>query len=69
VGRVVLTSQEKRVISFVVAAFLVGLLVKCYRDQRPASAPSSTKPTTAESQPAAADARHPKATTKKAYGD
>ena len=30
-----LTSEEKRVISFVIAAFLLGSGTKCYRDARP----------------------------------
>jgi len=33
--RLVLTSEEKRVISFVIAAFLLGSGTKCYRDARP----------------------------------
>jgi hypothetical protein len=33
--RLVLTSEEKRVISFVIAAFLLGIGTKCYRDARP----------------------------------
>ena len=33
--RLVLTSEEKRVISFVIAAFLLGLGTKCYRDSHP----------------------------------
>ena len=33
--RLVLTSEEKRVISFVIAAFLLGAGTKCYRDARP----------------------------------
>ena len=31
----VLTSEEKRVISFVIAAFLLGAGTKCYRDTHP----------------------------------
>jgi hypothetical protein len=31
----VLTPEEKRVIGFVIAAFLLGLVTKCYRDSRP----------------------------------
>lgn len=31
----VLTSDEKRVISFVIAAFLLGAGTKCYRDAHP----------------------------------
>jgi hypothetical protein len=30
--RLVLTPEEKRVVSFVVAAFILGLGTKCYRD-------------------------------------
>jgi len=33
--RLVLTSEEKRVIAFVVAAFLLGVGTKCYRDSHP----------------------------------
>jgi hypothetical protein len=33
--RFVLTPEEKRVISFVVAAFILGLGTKCYRDTHP----------------------------------
>jgi hypothetical protein len=36
--RLVLTSEEKRVVTFVVAAFLLGTATKCYRDRRPAPA-------------------------------
>ena len=35
--RFVLTPEEKRVIIFVIAAFLLGLVTKCYRDSRPQS--------------------------------
>jgi hypothetical protein len=35
----VLTSQEKRVIAFVVAAFLLGLGVKSYRETHRADTP------------------------------
>jgi hypothetical protein len=33
--RFVLTAEEKRVITFVIAAFLLGLATKCYRDAHP----------------------------------
>jgi len=33
--RLVLTPEEKRVISFVIAAFLLGAGTKCYRETRP----------------------------------
>jgi hypothetical protein len=33
--RLVLTPEEKRVISFVIAAFLLGSGTKCHRDARP----------------------------------
>jgi hypothetical protein len=33
--RFVLTAEEKRVITFVIAAFLLGLGTKCYRDAHP----------------------------------
>ncbi len=33
--KLVLTPEEKRVISFVVAAFILGLGTKCYRDTHP----------------------------------
>ena len=32
--RLVLTPEEKRVVIFVVAAFILGLGTKCYRDHR-----------------------------------
>jgi hypothetical protein len=38
--RFVLTSEEKRVIAFVIAAFLLGFGTKCYRDTHP----QTTKP-------------------------
>jgi hypothetical protein len=31
--RLVLTAEEKRVISFVIAAFILGLGTKCYRER------------------------------------
>jgi hypothetical protein len=33
--KLVLTPEEKRVIGFVVAAFILGLGTKCYRDTHP----------------------------------
>ncbi len=33
--RLVLTPEEKRVVSFVVAALILGLGTKCYRDGHP----------------------------------
>ena len=33
--RLVLTAEEKRVVIFVMLAFLLGLGTKCYRDRRP----------------------------------
>jgi len=33
--KLVLTAEEKRVISFVIAAFILGLGTKCYRDRHP----------------------------------
>ncbi len=33
--KLVLTPEEKRVILFIVAAFLLGLGTKCYRDTHP----------------------------------
>jgi len=44
VGRPVLTKQEKRVIAFVVTAFVLGLVVKCYRDQHPVPPLAPVKP-------------------------
>jgi len=35
-----LTSAEKRVVTFVLAAFVLGLVTKCYRDAHPSPAPS-----------------------------
>src|SRR5262245_1057436 len=40
-----LTPAEKRVVAFVVAAFLLGLVTKCYRDAHPSPAPSPMKKT------------------------
>jgi hypothetical protein len=34
-----LTSMEKRVVLFVLAAFVLGLVTKCYRDGHPTRAP------------------------------
>jgi len=36
----VLTWEEKKVIAFIGAAFLLGLTTKCYRDQHPPPIPS-----------------------------
>ncbi|HYR23227.1 MAG TPA: hypothetical protein VEP30_09945 [Chthoniobacterales bacterium] len=33
--KLVLTPEEKRVITFVIAAFILGLATKCYRDTHP----------------------------------
>jgi hypothetical protein len=33
--KLVLTPEEKRVITFVIAAFFLGLTTKCYRDTHP----------------------------------
>lgn len=40
--RLRLTSTEKRVAVFVVAAFLLGLTTKCYRDTHPSPTPVQT---------------------------
>jgi hypothetical protein len=37
-----LTSTEKRVVVFVLAAFVLGLVTKCYRDAHPAPAPAQS---------------------------
>ena len=37
-----LTSTETRVIVFVLAAFVLGLVTKCYRDAHPSPAPTPT---------------------------
>jgi hypothetical protein len=37
-----LTSTEKRVIAFVLAAFVLGLVTKCYRDAHPSPAPAQS---------------------------
>ena len=36
--RFVLTAEEKGVITFVIAAFLLGVATKCYRDTHPPDA-------------------------------
>jgi hypothetical protein len=41
--RLVLTPEEKRVISFVIAALLLGLGTKCYRDGHPQTPPAIDK--------------------------
>ena len=37
-----LTSTEKRVIVFVLAAFVLGLATKCYRESHPSPAPAQS---------------------------
>jgi hypothetical protein len=37
-----LTSTEKRVIVFILAAFVLGLVTKCYRDAHPSPAPAQS---------------------------
>jgi hypothetical protein len=37
--KLVLTPEEKRVIAFVIAAFVLGLGTKCYRDKHPQPLP------------------------------
>jgi len=37
-----LTSTEKRVVVFVLAAFVLGLVTKCYRDAHPSPAPGGS---------------------------
>jgi hypothetical protein len=49
--KLVLTPEEKRVISFVIAALLLGTATKCYRDARPHEPPPLEK-------------KHPRAKTK-----
>jgi hypothetical protein len=39
--RFVLTPEEKRVIAFVIAALLLGLATKCYRDEHPQPPPTT----------------------------
>ena len=39
-----LTPTEKRVVVFVVAAFVLGLITKCYRDAHPSPTPVQTHP-------------------------
>jgi hypothetical protein len=41
--RFILTRQEKKVIVFVFAVFVLGLGAKCYRDNHPQPAPSIDK--------------------------
>ena len=41
-----LTSMEIRVAAFVAAAFVLGLVTKCYRDAHPSPAPVETHPAT-----------------------
>ena len=41
--RFVLTPHEKQVVAFIVAAFLLGLFTKHYRDTHPIAVPASTK--------------------------
>jgi hypothetical protein len=41
--RFVLTPHEQRVVAFVVAAFLLGLFTKYYRETYPTAVPASTK--------------------------
>ena len=49
----VLTPEEKRVITFVIAAFVLGLATKCYRDTHPRPAVQMEKkhPHSRKSQP------------------
>jgi hypothetical protein len=44
-----LTSAEKRVVLFVVAAFVIGVLTKCYRDAHPYPVSPPLKATTPSS--------------------
>ena len=37
-----LTSTETRVVVFVLAAFVLGLVTKCYRDAHPSPAPAQS---------------------------
>jgi len=41
--RLVLTSEEKRVITFVTVAFMLGVGTKCYRDTHPQKLPAIGK--------------------------
>jgi hypothetical protein len=41
--RLVLTPKERRVIAFVVTAFLLGLCAKCYRENHPQKPPQMDK--------------------------
>ena len=45
--RLVMTSEEKRVLAFVCAALVLGMATKCYRDNRP------KPPITSEKKPSA----------------
>lgn len=47
--RFVLTSEEKRVVIFVLAAFLLGLGTKYYRDTHPAPIPDKSKTSVSQS--------------------
>jgi hypothetical protein len=38
-----LTATEKRVVVFVLAAFVLGLVTKCYRDTLPSPAPAQSE--------------------------
>jgi hypothetical protein len=42
-NRLVLTPKERRVIAFVVTAFLLGLCAKCYRENHPQKPPQMDK--------------------------
>jgi hypothetical protein len=43
--RLLLTPTEKRVVVFVLAAFVLGLGTKCYRDAHPSPSSLAPKPT------------------------
>jgi hypothetical protein len=52
VGRLVLTKEEKRIVLFVVSAFLLGLAVKFYRDRHPQPVqPGERKPLEMQARP------------------
>src|SRR4029453_16129085 len=56
-----LTPTEKRVVVFVAAAFVLGLITKCYRDAHPSPTPVQTHPArtrTSSSSPAKVDQPH-----------
>jgi len=56
-----LTPTERRVAVFVLAAFVLGLITKCYRDARPSPTPVETRPAkarTSSSSPAKVDQPH-----------